>query len=157
MPSLNFILPHWLYWSGLIVFPAVAMALVARQQKRGAPRGTSLFIAYLFWLTAGLMGIHRIYLKSYWALAFIAVFGAILVVNGDIRDGREDVSRTQAEYGKLQSDATQGRANPQALAAAQAELNAASAALAHEREVSRILALGMAALLLIDAALIISL
>ena len=30
MPSLTFILPHWLYWSGLIVFPLIAAYLVRR-------------------------------------------------------------------------------------------------------------------------------
>ena len=51
MPSLNFILPHWLYWGVLLLFPLVAMWLVARQRRRGAPREPILFNAYLFWLT----------------------------------------------------------------------------------------------------------
>ena len=29
MPSLSFILPHWLYWGVLLLFPLIAMALVA--------------------------------------------------------------------------------------------------------------------------------
>ena len=45
MPSLNFILPHWLYWGVLLLFPLVAMALVARQRRRGAPREPILFNA----------------------------------------------------------------------------------------------------------------
>src|SRR5947207_15336755 len=96
MPSLYFVLPHWLYWGTLIVFPLIAWYLVARQRRLGEPRGPSLFIAYLLWLCAGFFGLHRFYLRSLWGLAFIPVFLAILYVNGDIRDAREDVSRTRA-------------------------------------------------------------
>ena len=38
------------------------------------PRGPSLFIAYLFWLCSGFMGLHRFYLRSVWGFAFIPVF-----------------------------------------------------------------------------------
>lgn len=98
MPNLNFVLPHWLYWGTLIVFPFIAMYLVKRQRARGEPRGPSLFIAYLFWLCAGFMGLHRFYLKSMWGLAFIPVFLLILQVNDVVRDLREDVSRTHAAH-----------------------------------------------------------
>ena len=60
------------------------------------PRGPSLFIAYLFWLCSGFMGLHRFYLKSTWGFVFIPVFLVILYVNDQIRDTREDVSRTHA-------------------------------------------------------------
>ena len=96
MPSLNFVLPHWLYWGTLVVFPLIAWVLVARQRKRGVPRGPTLFGAYLFWLTAGFLGLHRLYVKSLWGLAFVPVFLGILYVNDQIRDAREDVSRTRA-------------------------------------------------------------
>ena len=98
MPHLNFILPHWLYWGTLLLFPLVAMYLVKRQRQRGVPRGPSLFIAYLFWLCSGLMGLHRFYLRSLWGFAFIPVFLVILHVSDTIRDHREDVSRTHAAY-----------------------------------------------------------
>ena len=32
MPSLSFVLPHWLYWGVLLLFPLLAMFLVARQR-----------------------------------------------------------------------------------------------------------------------------
>ncbi|HEY7664846.1 MAG TPA: TRAP transporter small permease subunit [Xanthobacteraceae bacterium] len=96
MPSLNFVLPHWLYWGTLIVFPLVAMYMVRRQRERGTTERVSLFIAYLFWLTAGFMGVHRLYLRSLWGFAFVPFFLAALYVNVDIRDAREDVSRTRA-------------------------------------------------------------
>ncbi len=98
MPHLNFILPHWLYWGTLLLFPLAAMYLVKRQRRRGVPRGPSLFITYIFWLCSGLMGLHRFYLKSMWGFAFIPVFLVILHVSDTIRDHREDVSRTHAAY-----------------------------------------------------------
>ncbi|MCC7274327.1 MAG: TM2 domain-containing protein, partial [Alphaproteobacteria bacterium] len=96
MPSLNFVLPDWVYWSGLIVFPMVAMYLVARQKRNGVPKGVSLFITYMFWLWSGFLGLHRFYLRSSLGVAFLAVFVAILYSNGQIRDLREDVSRTRS-------------------------------------------------------------
>ncbi len=98
MPHLNFVLPHWLYWGTLLLFPLIAMYLVERQRRRGVPRGPSLFIAYLFWLCSGFMGLHRFYLRSMWGFAFIPVFLVILYVSDTIRDHREDVSRTHAAY-----------------------------------------------------------
>jgi len=78
MPSLTFVMPHWLYWAGLIVFPAIALYLVRRQLRNPLPQGPSLFIAYLFWLTAGFMGIHSFYLRSALGLVFIPVFLGII-------------------------------------------------------------------------------
>jgi TRAP-type mannitol/chloroaromatic compound transport system permease small subunit len=105
MPSLNFVLPHWLYWGTLLLFPVVAMILVARQRRLGVPQGPSLFIAYLFWLCSGFMGLHRFYLRSLWGFAFIPVLLIILHVNNGVRDHREDVSRTRAAYQSAHSDA----------------------------------------------------
>jgi TRAP-type mannitol/chloroaromatic compound transport system permease small subunit len=96
MPNLNFILPHWLYWGTLIVFPLIAIYMVKRQQRRGEPHRASLFVAYLFWLCAGMMGLHRFYLRSIWGFAFIPVFLLTLYTTGQIRNMREDVSRTHA-------------------------------------------------------------
>jgi len=98
MPHLNFVLPHWLYWGTLIFFPLIGMYLVKRQRRNGVPRGPSLFIAYLFWLCSGFMGLHRFYLKSLWGFAFIPVFLLALHISDTIRDRREDVSRTHAAY-----------------------------------------------------------
>ena len=98
MPSLNFVLPHWLYWSGLILFPLIAIALVRRERQRGPGPGVNHFTAYMFWLLAGFVGMHRFYLKSVWAFVFIPVFGFIVWSNDEIRDRREDVSRTKQQY-----------------------------------------------------------
>src|SRR5437660_1281417 len=55
MPTLNFVLPLWAYWTGLAVFPFVAMYLVARQRRRGAPREAALAIALLLLVDAFLI------------------------------------------------------------------------------------------------------
>ncbi len=98
MPSINFILPHWMYWGILLLFPALAMVLVARQRRLGAPHEPLLFNAYLFWLTAGFMGLHRMYLKSWWGFIYLPLFLGVLYCSAEVRESREDVSRTGAEY-----------------------------------------------------------
>jgi len=103
MPSLNFILPHWMYWGGLLLFPLVAMYLVAQQRRRGTPREPILFNAYLFWLTAGFAGIHRFYLKSWWGFAFVPLFLAVIYCNSQLREVRDDVSRTFATLEQAQT------------------------------------------------------
>ncbi|MDH5797954.1 MAG: TRAP transporter small permease subunit [Paracoccaceae bacterium] len=86
MPSLEFTLPHWLYWVGLVVFPIAAMFLArkARPEKTtyGAPLG------YLILVTGGMLGLHRFYLKNLWGLLFIPVFILILIGNAGERDAR---------------------------------------------------------------------
>src|SRR5947208_4142953 len=170
MPSLYFVLPHWLYWGTLIVFPEIAWYLVARQRRLGEPRGPSLFIAYLLWLCAGFFGLHRFYLRSLWGLVFIPVFLAILYVNGDIRDAREDVSRTRAALETAQIETRRAQPLPgadqtptaaerftKAQAAenrARTDYNTMVAELATRRTTSRGLALLLAAMLLVDAVLL---
>lgn len=170
MPHLNFILPHWLYWGTLIVFPLVAMYLVKRQRSRGVPQGPSLFIAYLFWICSGFMGLHRFYLRSMWGFAYIPAFLLILHVSDGIRDQRENVSRTHAAHesalvemnrAKVPAGATVTPVMTERLQKAQAaEAKAKTEADAELREMdrrqgySRWLAILMAAMLLIDAALL---
>jgi hypothetical protein len=102
MPSFTFVLPHWVYWGTLLVFPLVAMYMVTRQRRLGAPREPILFNAYLFWITSGFMGLHRMYLKSWWGFLYVPFFVAVLYCNGEVRDSREDVSRTTAELEQAQ-------------------------------------------------------
>jgi TRAP-type mannitol/chloroaromatic compound transport system permease small subunit len=170
MPHLNFILPHWLYWGTLLFFPLIAMYLVARQRRRGVPRGPTLFIAYLFWICSGFMGLHRFYLRSRWGFAFIPVFLVILHVSDTIRDHREDVSRTHAAYeltllevnrAKLPAGVEATPAMIERLKKAQAaEAQAKAAADVETNEMARWqgyslwLAILMAVMLLADAALI---
>jgi TRAP-type mannitol/chloroaromatic compound transport system permease small subunit len=170
MPNLNFILPHWLYWGALLVFPLVAMYLVRRQQRDGPPREPILFNAYLFWLTAGFMGLHRMYLKSWWALAYVPLFIAVLYTGGQEREVREDVSRTYAALEQAQTAADVAKPADPAVATEeerkgyadatadlknkQAEFDVADAVRNTWHDRSRMIAMVIAALLLVDAFLI---
>jgi TRAP-type mannitol/chloroaromatic compound transport system permease small subunit len=109
MPNLNFILPLWLYWSGLAIFPLVAMYLVRRERQRKQRTGPSLFIAYLFWLTAGYLGIHRFYLRSAWGFVFIPVFLGILYCNSQVREVRDEHSRTFAALQHAETEVNRSR------------------------------------------------
>ncbi|MGR3313705.1 TRAP transporter small permease subunit [Roseovarius indicus] len=90
MPSIDFILPHWLYWGGLIVFPLVAMVMARRRRSPGY----SVPIAYMILFTGGLLGLHRLYLRNMWGLIFLPIFFSILVFNAQGREAREVVSET---------------------------------------------------------------
>ena len=93
MPHLEFVLPHWLYWVGLIVFPLIAMTL-ARRSRHGR-RTYSLLLAYGIWLVGGMLGMHRFYLKSLLGLVFLPIFFFILYANGQETDAREVLSDAQ--------------------------------------------------------------
>jgi TRAP-type mannitol/chloroaromatic compound transport system permease small subunit len=173
MPTLNFVLPHWMYWGGLLVFPAVAMYLVARQRRNGDPREPIAFTAYLFWLTAGFAGIHRFYLKSWWGFLYLPLLVAVIYCNAAVREEREDVSRTfaaleqaQGALRGAQDDVSRsaqgaGAADNVAVAKAQealrepaAEYRAAKAVYDHWFDLSRDFAIAIAVLLLVDVFLI---
>jgi TRAP-type mannitol/chloroaromatic compound transport system permease small subunit len=170
MPSLPFVLPHWLYWGTLVLFPIVAMYFVKRQQRLGVPRGPLLFVAYMFWLCSGFMGLHRLYLRNNWGFIFIPVFLLILHTTDVIRDKREDVSRTRAgvaaaiselEHAKSPTGVTVTSSMQERLAKAEAaqprakaEFEEAQADLARWYSYSRWLAILMAAMLIGDAILL---
>ncbi|MEO7056938.1 MAG: TRAP transporter small permease subunit [Caldimonas sp.] len=173
MPSLTFVLPHWLYWGVLLMFPFVAMYFVARQKRLGVPREPLLFNAYLFWLFSGFMGLHRLYLKSRWGFVYIPIFLGVLYCNSQVRELRDDVSRTTAASEQSQTalrraapaDATAATADEsRALAAAQAEVksmqsqsDAAHAAQDHWKNIAAALVIAIGVLMAIDALLIPSL
>lgn len=90
MPTLEFTLPHWAYLLGLILFPLVAMALARR--PRPAKTRHSLGLGYLILVAGGLIGLHRLYLKSLLGLAYLPVFGFILYANGMQTDARSQLS-----------------------------------------------------------------
>jgi TRAP-type mannitol/chloroaromatic compound transport system permease small subunit len=170
MPSLTFILPHWMYWGTLLLFPLIAMYLVGRQRRKGPPREPILFNAYLFWLTAGFMGLHRMYLKSWWALVYLPFFAGVLFCNGQQRDFRDDVSRTYAALEQAQTavhvaepidPAAPTAEERQALAAAQADLkqkqadyDVAAGVMTRWHSIASALGVIIAALLVVDAFLI---
>lgn len=145
MPSLTFVLPHWLYWAALIFFPLIATYLVSRQKQRGVPTGPALSIAYMFWLFSGFVGLHRFYLRSALGVLFIPVFIGIIYTNSLLSDAREDVSRTRAAV---------EHAQPADAATKKQEFAAAEAELTSRQNWSRGLAILMAVMLIGDAVLL---
>ncbi|KZM49245.1 TRAP transporter small permease subunit [Labrenzia sp. OB1] len=90
MPQLDFTLPHWAYWVGLIVFPVIATFLAKRPKPK--QRQYSLVLAYFILVTGGILGLHRLYLKSLLGLVYIPVFICILFANAQSHDARSVVS-----------------------------------------------------------------
>jgi TRAP-type mannitol/chloroaromatic compound transport system permease small subunit len=120
MPGLTFIMPHWLYWAGLLIFPLVATFLVRRQMRKPPHSRPSLFIAYLFWLTAGFLGIHRFYLRSAVGFVFIPVFLFVIYCNAEVREVRDDTSRTFAALQQAHTDAEGAKPEPDRVSAERA-------------------------------------
>ena len=170
MPSLSFVLPHWLYWVTLAIFPLIAMYLMSRQQRHPPDRKPSLFIAYLFWFLSGYLGIHRFYLRSGWGFVFIPVFLGIIYCNTQIREVRDDESRTFAAMEQAQSAVERARPregveptpeNKAELDRAQADFGKANSEFQTAKAVrdewkyrASIAAIVLAVMLLIDAALL---
>lgn len=169
MPSLTFVMPHWLYWSTLAVFPLVAVWLVSREQKRHDTGRPGLFLAYLFLVTAGFLGMHRFYLKNAWGLIFIPFFLAVLWTSAEIRTARESLSlsRSEAEHAerlltRAKSDLAAGKSGAaQRLAKAEADaapardhLAVSTVDLGRANSYARIAAIVLGLLLLGDAFLL---
>ncbi len=102
MPSLTFVLPHWLYWAALSLFPLLAVYMVHRQRTRADAGRANHFLAYLFLVTAGFVGMHRFYLRSAWGLVFIPVFLVVLWTTAEVRGAREGVSETRLAAQQLE-------------------------------------------------------
>jgi TRAP-type mannitol/chloroaromatic compound transport system permease small subunit len=86
MPNIGFVLPHWLYWAGLVVFPLVAMYL--SRQKQPEPGSRTVGIAYFIWAVGGFFGFHRLYLKNKWGVLYWPLFGIILFASSMEREAR---------------------------------------------------------------------
>lgn len=168
MPSIAFTLPHWLYWAILGIFPIVAWIMVRRTADDPDSALANNFLAYLFWLFGGFIGMHRIYLKSYWAILYMPLFVTIIYGGMMFRDAREDHSKARQNVESLQrviertknaigrdKSAEKRLADYQAkLPAAQAEETAATADIDRANLVMRVAAGLTALLMLIDAFLI---
>lgn len=102
MPSLTFVLPHWLYWAGLVVFPILAMVL-ARRSALAVKRAYSLPLGYFILITGGMLGLHRLYLRSRVGFLYILVFLFILVANAEQRDARVALSNASNQVTTAQS------------------------------------------------------
>ncbi|XYK80332.1 MAG: TRAP transporter small permease subunit [Labrenzia sp.] len=90
MPQLDFTLPHWAYWLGLILFPIIAATLAKRPKPK--ERKYSTVLGYFILITGGILGLHRLYLKSMIGLLYIPVFIVILFANSQGQDARSVAS-----------------------------------------------------------------
>jgi TRAP-type mannitol/chloroaromatic compound transport system permease small subunit len=137
MPEINFVLPHWLYWAGLVIFPLTAMIIFRRSKPGTAKKAVSLPLGYFLLVTGGFIGVHRLYLKSTWTLVFIALFASILVVNVEVRMARDalsaadnDIKLSELKVERAEKAMEKGRRNAdEKLAKAQQQLAEAKPAL----------------------------
>jgi len=97
MPSINFVLPHWAYWLGLLAFPLLCLWAVRRSRDDRAVAGPRLGIAYLFWLCAGFAGLHRFYVRSHLGWLFLPLFVAVLYCNAEVKSARQDISKARQD------------------------------------------------------------
>jgi TRAP-type mannitol/chloroaromatic compound transport system permease small subunit len=116
------------------------------------------------------MGLHRMYLKSWWGLLYLPFFAAVLYCGTQEREVREDVSRTYAALERAQTAADVAKPSDPAAATEeerkayadatadlktkQAEFDVADAVRATWHGRSRLFGTIIAALMLIDAFLI---
>ncbi len=170
MPDLTFIMPHWMYWSGLGLFPLLAMYIVRRQTTAPAGARVSLPVGYLLWLTGGFVGVHRFYLRSLWGLIYIPLFAAIIVISNPkgrraldfLSDARRDLLGAEFDVERFQKAVAKGAEGAaaklaeaeQALPAVLERMAEATAAVDQWQMVSGGFALAIALLLVIDAALL---
>ncbi|SMX32054.1 TRAP transporter small permease subunit [Actibacterium lipolyticum] len=117
MPSLEFTLPHWMYWLGLILFPVLGMIMARRAKPDRAQYSTPL--GYMILITGGILGLHRFYLKNKWGLLFLPIFAFVLYANGAEREARSALS--DADNTVRVAEKTIAREGPR-VESAQAEL-----------------------------------
>ena len=160
MPEITFILPHWIYWGGIIAIPAGLMWLTRRFPKEDcAPRQT-LPVAYLFLVCGGFFGAHRLYLQSWFAAVFIVLFVGVILCNQEARLARNDSSIARNDAFNLQYDLDNAVDDAAAddvisnletqLATAQQQAEQFAAAQATWHQTSGIIAAVIAALLLLE-------
>ncbi len=169
MPSLSFVLPHWLYWSGLLLFPLFAMAMVRHAQRTQPKSAVSLPLAYLFLASGGFVGIHRFYLRNWLGILYLPLFGGIIYSNIKFRAARDLVSQlrqqlhsAEFELGhwtkQLEAGVEVARARLEAargtLDAARGQLDSSVGAAATWDNVGMWLAIAIAAFIVVDAFLL---
>ena len=104
MPHINFVLPHWLYWGGLLFVPLMAMYIVRKQRGKTVDGVMSTPIAYLLWLCGGFAGLHRLYVKNIWGLVYIPIFIALLFFNVQVRSTVDALSGVKNEVNIAEFD-----------------------------------------------------
>ena len=169
MPQITFVLPHWLYWGGLIFVPLMAMYIVRKQRGKQVDGVMSIPVAYLLWLCGGFAGFHRLYVKNVWGLVYIPIFIALLLFNVQVRKAVDvtsgannevsiaefDVERAQKAIDRGKDGAQQKMDKAkQAMAAAQQNLAEKQANHTKWFRYTSIAAIIIAVFLLIDAFLL---
>src|SRR3546814_249052 len=117
LPSLTYVLPHSVYWIGLILFPLAAMYMVRRAERQRpsdyAAARIKPAIAWLLWIGGGFVGLHRFYLRtSLLGFVYIALTLVVLVSSNNAYDSRVAVSgaATEIEIAEMDSDYYAGQA-----------------------------------------------
>jgi TRAP-type mannitol/chloroaromatic compound transport system permease small subunit len=169
MPQITFVLPHWLYWGGLIFIPLMAMYIVRKQRGKTVDGVMSIPVAYLLWLCGGFVGLHRLYVKNVWGLVYIPIFIALLLFNVQVRKAvdvtsgaNNEISIAEFDVEQAQKAIDKGREGAQqkmdkakqAMAAAQQNLAEKKANHAKWFRYTSIAAIIIAIFLLIDAFLL---
>jgi TRAP-type mannitol/chloroaromatic compound transport system permease small subunit len=169
MPQITFVLPHWLYWGGLIFIPLMAMYIVRKQRGKTVDGVMSIPVAYLLWLCGGFVGLHRLYVKNVWGLVYIPIFIALLLFNVQVRKAvdvtsgaNNEISIAEFDVEQAQKAIDKGRDGAQqkmdkakqAMAAAQQNLAEKKANHAKWFRFTSIAAITIAVFLLIDAFLL---
>lgn len=164
MPEIDFILPHWIYWGGIFLVPTVLFIAHRRGERRARASGVSLGLAYFFLLVAGFMGIHRLYLKSFWAVVFIALFVGVISCNNEARLARNDHSIARNDVANFEYDIQRAQEDgepaeliaelTQGLEVAQARYAESAEELESWHSWSETLAAIIALLMLVDAVLL---
>jgi hypothetical protein len=169
MPSITFAVPHWIYWSGLLFVPLIAMYIVRKQRGKKVDGGLSNPIAYMLWLAGGFVGLHRFYVKNAWGLIYIPIFILLLLANVQVKGAMDRVSAAKnnlsiADFDleRAQADEKAGKADArQKVEAAEQALETANQALGKENAgfskwnwITRILAMVIALMLIVDAFLL---
>lgn len=164
MPEITFILPHWVYWGGIFLIPLTFMWAVRRFPPRTKTADLSIGLAYFFLVVGGLFGVHRLYIKSFWAGAFIVLFAAILFCNNEARQARNAHSIVRNDASIAQYDLERAREDMEdaeviadlsaALEAATAQESVAAQTLDGWRNAARNMVIALALLLALDAFLL---
>ncbi len=104
MPNIDFTLPHWMYWLGLVLVPAFAMYTVRKQRGKEVDNILSKKIAYLLWFCCGFIGMHRFYLKNTWGLVYIPLFTLMLLANVQYREALDLTSMAKNDLSIVEYD-----------------------------------------------------
>ena len=160
MPDLTFNLPHWIYWIVLFAIPLASVIIIHRQGGVIREGELSLGIAYMFWFMGGFAGLHRLYLKSKGVLIYIPLIIAVLLTNVQVKNALDQVSAAKNNLSivEFELERAQKQAEKQDLEAERSKLEMVeqelAAQLGYEKKwewISRILAMVIGVLLVIDA------